>query len=155
MAMFVLLAIPSTALTQDRSPELQRLDYFVGEWTIDAGDVGTGEMACEWLGARVLTCNAEFTYASGATVNSAEVWRHNQERGFYTWLRYWGNGLLDDHIGWVEGNTWTWSQRDSAGGLYRFIMIEEAPTGMSMRMEQSVRGGDWQHVGNATLAKVR
>jgi hypothetical protein len=121
---------------------------------MDAGDMGSGEMSCEWLGSRVLKCDTQFNFASGETAYLVGVWKYNEERGFYTWLRYWGNGMLDDHIGWVEGNTWTWSQRDSAGGLYRFIMVEESPTEMSMRMEQSVRGGDWEHGGNATMTKL-
>jgi hypothetical protein len=51
LAIAILVVIPSIATAQDRSPELERLGYFVGTWAMDAGDMGTGEMACEWLGA--------------------------------------------------------------------------------------------------------
>jgi hypothetical protein len=140
---------------QDRSPELERLDYYVGEWTTDGGDQSSGTFACEWLGSRVLKCDSEFTYPSGVTPKTVGVWSYNPERGFYTWLRYWGNGNLDDHLGWVDGETWTWMQRDTAGGHYRFVMVEESPTEMTWRAWRSIKGGEWEPTGDGTMTKVR
>jgi hypothetical protein len=140
---------------QDRSPELNRLDYYVGGWNVDAGDQGSGSFACDWLGARVLTCDSEFNFSSGVSVKTVGVWSYNAERGFYTWLRYWGNGNLDDHVGWVDGDTWTWMQRDTQGGHYRFVFVEDSPTEMTQQWWRSIRGADWELAGNATLTKVR
>jgi len=49
----------------------------------------------------------------------------------------------------------TWMQRDSAGGHYRFINVEESPTQMTSRIDESVEGGDWELWGNVTMTKVR
>ena len=140
---------------QDRSPELERLDYYVGEWTVDAGDRGSGLFTCKWLGASVLTCESEFDFSSGVTVETVGLWSYNAEREFYTWMRYWGSGNVDDHVGWVDGDTWTWMQRDKPGGHYRFVFIEESSTEMSQQWWQSIRGAEWELAGNATLTKVR
>ena len=155
LAVCTLLAVPSAAWAQERSPELERLSYMVGEWTWDGGDRGTGTDACEWIGSRVLKCDTEYFTPAGATLKMVSVYSYNPQRGYYTWLRYWGNGNLDDHIGWVDGTTWTWMQRDSAGGHYRFINVEVSPTQVNIRAEESVKGGDWQLWGTGTMTKVR
>jgi len=155
MSAFSLLAIPSTALSQERSPELERLSYMVGEWTWEGGDGGNGTNACEWLGTRVLKCDSEWLNATGATVKTVSVYSYNPQRGYYTWLRYYGGGNVDDHIGWVDGNTWTWMQRDSAGGHYRFTMVEVSPTQATGRWDVSVKGGDWELGIGGTSTKVR
>ena len=155
LTLVIIIAIPSTALTQDRSPELERLDYYVGEWNVDAGDMGSGLFTCGWLGAKVLTCESEFNFSSGATAKTVGIWSYNAERELYTWLRYWGNGNLDDHVGWVDGGTWTFMQRDTPGGHYRFVFTEESSTEMSQQWWQSIRGGEWEFAGTATLTKVR
>jgi hypothetical protein len=102
-----------------------------------------------------LTCDTEFTFQTGTTSKTVGIWRYDAERQLYTWLRYWGNGILDDHVGWVDGDTWTWMQRDTPGGHYRFVMVEESPTEMSSQWWRSLRGAEWEFAGNTTMTKVR
>jgi len=103
----------------------------------------------------VLKCDTEFTAATGATTKMVSVYSYNPQREYYTWLRYYGGGNVDDHIGWVNGNTWTWMQRDSAGGHYRATMVEVSPTQATGRWDVSVKGGDWELSGNWTGTKAR
>jgi hypothetical protein len=147
------LTIPLTLHAQERSPELQRLDYLVGQWEWDS-DAGSGTMICDWLGSRVLKCQSDFTFPDGNTSQTVSIMRYNVSRKCYTWVRYWGHGVVDDHWGWVDGNTWSWTQRDSAGAQYRFVMVEDSPTYMSTQAYQSVDGGDWVHYADMTATKV-
>ncbi len=90
LAIFSLVAFPSTALTQDRSPELASLGYFVGEWSMDAEDQGSGKFACAWLGTSVLKCDTEFTFPSGAirkTVGLSHTRSARPTIGRCTWAR--------------------------------------------------------------------
>jgi len=143
----VTLVIPLSLLSQERSPELQRLNYLVGTWTYES-EGSSGTMTCEWLGTALVKCDG-----SGATNRTVGLFGYDPQREVYTWMRYWGSGLVDDHIGWVDGDTWRFVQRDSAGGIYRCIMVEDSPTQISVRWYQSVRGGDWELSEETTMTK--
>lgn len=143
MALLFSYGVPAQA--QERSAELQLLGFLVGEWTLetlDAGRVGTD--VCEWLGTGFLTCETNITTESGSTLRLLSVFGYDREMERYTWLRYYSNGLIDDHIGWFDGEVWRWVQRDSAGGRFRMTIKVESPTRYSFTWDQSLQGKDWE-----------
>lgn len=50
LAVSLPLFSPSLTSAQDRSPELQKLDYFVGEWAYGSEE-SPGSMHFEWFGS--------------------------------------------------------------------------------------------------------
>lgn len=152
----VALASPLSLLGQERSPELQRLDALVGEWTyLDTEGNEVGSDSCTWLGTGFLQCDGVYTNPSGATIHLLSVFGYDRRMERYTWLRYWSTGLIDDHIGWLGDNVWRWVQEDSAGGRYRLTQTWESPTSVSFQWDQSIDGGDWEPSLAGKATKVR
>ena len=155
---FILLPLPLTQASgqTEPSPEMQALDFLVGEWAyVNSQGESMGTDVCEWLGTGFVQCMASGTNAAGNTIKLLSVFGYDAAMERYTWVRYWSTGLIDDHIGWLDEDILRWVQRDSAGGRYRVTMNIESPTAMSFQWEQSVRGGDWQPGVAGRATKVR
>ena len=54
------LLVPLGVQGQEQSPELQALDYWVGEWTTTSADGSSGTQVCEWLGNSFVQCEGSF-----------------------------------------------------------------------------------------------
>ena len=152
-----LLTCPNPTAAQDRSPELQRLGFLVGEWTFEMNTGGSGTEVCEWPGPRLLRCDDEYALPSGVVGRMVGVWGYDPDQEVYTWHRYWGNGRIDHSIGWVDGDTWTFIERTdgSPRRAARLTIVEESATGYSFQWESSIQGQDWVPSSHGTATKVR
>ncbi len=151
-----LLSVGHPALCQERSAAMEKLSFMVGEWVIETpadGQVGTD--SCEWLGTAFLTCETLFTSPSGEEVRLLSVYGYDTAMERYTWVRYYSNGLIDDHIGWLDGDVWRWVQRDSAGGRFRLTVTDVTPTSYSLHWDRSVRGRNWEPYGTFSEGTAR
>ena len=152
LAILFLSAIPT--LAQERSPELQRLGLWVGEWTYEVGDA-PGTFAAEWLGDFFIQIDEVYTNPSGNTVNILGVFGYDAAEGVYTWHRYWGNGYSDAAKGWVHDNTWTFLFDEPVGEKTRMTMTEESADVIAFKWEVSVEGGPWEVTSEGRSTKVR
>jgi len=130
---------------QGLDSELQRLDQLIGEWAFEDPDGNEmGSEVCEWLGTGFVQCEAAFTPPEGAPIRLLSVLGYDETMERFTWVRYWNNGLIDDHIGWLGDEIWRWVQRDSAGGRFRLTQTWESPSAYSFQWEESIDGQDWE-----------
>ena len=140
----ILLLSASPTLAQERSSELQWLDYMVGEWT-DTGSGGTGTMTCKWVGDSFVQCENVDTDTSGNARPSLVVMGYNAEEEVYSVSIFGGDGHTFVGTGTAQDETLTWLGVSPGGsGKVRIINVLESQTAMTWTMEGSVKGGDWQ-----------
>jgi Protein of unknown function (DUF1579) len=148
-------------------PELKKLDYFAGTWTLE-GDMkpsamGPGGKMTEtennkWLdGGYFLAMNSDFKSAMG---NGTEVsyMGYNLEDKVYTYDAFSSMGEAEHSKGTVSGDTWTFTSDEKMGGQTvkgRFIMKILSPTSYTFKFDMSQDGTNWNTVmeGKATKNK--
>ena len=153
LAFLFLSAIPTLA-QEAPPPELQRLNFFTGEWTYDFG-TSSGTMAWEWFGDFFVQANEENTTASGDTIGLLHMFGYDTEEEVYTWHRYWSSGNNEFARGWVHGDTWTFLFDDPVGMMTRLIMVETSAHVVTFHWEGSVEGGPWEVTGEGRMTRVR
>lgn len=155
LAFLFLSAIPTPTLAQEAPPpELQRFNYFMGEWTYDVGS-SSGTMAWEWFGDFLARANEENTTASGNTTGLLHVFGYDTEEEVFTWHRYWSSGNIQIARGWVHGDTWTFLFDDPVGMKTRLIMVETSTDVVTFHWERSIEGGPWEVTSEGRMTKVR
>jgi hypothetical protein len=148
-------------------PELKKLEYFVGTWTMD-GDMKPGPMGpggkmigtdrIAWMdGGFFLTSHSDFKSAMGNGTGLA-VMGYNADEKVYTYDEYNSVGDAEHSKGTVDGDTWTWTSDQKMGGQSmksRFIMKVLSPASYSFKYEISPDGTNWSTVmdGKATKSK--
>lgn len=156
------MEIPSPA------PELKKLDYFVGTWTLEGdmepGPMGPGGKMTEtdhnqWMdGGFFLVVRSEFTIATmGSGTGVAYMGYDPNEKG-YTYDEFNSMGEAIHSKGTVEGDTWIWSgERKTDGGTTRtrWIVKIVSPISYNFKFEMSADGTNWNTVveGKATGQK--
>ena len=149
LAILFLSAIPS--LAQERSPEAQRLDAFVGNWTYD--DI-EGETECELLGDYIVHCTSAWTTDAGNPVEAVFLVRYDTEAEVYWGHRFYSGGYADSGLGWVEGDTWTFVYEGPAGTRFRMTSIVSRDTWKYV-WHRSVQGGAWEQTSEGSATRVR
>ena len=144
----VCLLLPLSLQGQEQSPELQKLDYWVGEWTGTNSDGSSGTMACRWLGTFFVSCEAE-------SPGFAVVWvmEHNAEKGYK--LTSFNNSGESGTINFsVQGNAWTWPWEVPNVGQFRMVWVMESEDVLTLEAEMSEAGGEWVTQEESTMAKL-
>ena len=149
LAFLFLSAIPT--LAQERSPELQRLDWFVGNWTFNEVE---GESECERLGDYIVHCNSAWTTADGNPVEAVFLMRYDAEAEVYRGYRFYSGGYADVALGWVEDDTWTFVYEGPAGARFKFTGVASGDT-WTFVWHRSVQGGPWEQTSEGSMTKVR
>jgi hypothetical protein len=136
------------------SPELKRLEYWVGNWTTEfefktgSGPAGKiiGKVHEEWLpGGYFVVSRAEWTGAMG---NSTElsVMGYNADEKAYTYNDFNGAGGAQYSQGTLVGDTWTLIsslKMNDKKITNRFVIKEISPTLCTFKLESAPEGGDW------------
>jgi len=140
--------------TPTPSPEVKRMDYWVGNWTTEfefkpgfgpAGKV-IGKVHEEWLaGGYFVVSRAEWTGAMG---NSTElsVMGYNADEKVYTNYDFNGAGIATYSEGPVKGDTWTLVSTSKMGDkkvTNRFTVKEVSPALCTFKYEMQPEGADW------------
>jgi len=140
--------------TPKPSPEVKRMEYWVGNWTTElefkpgfgpAGKV-IGKVHEEWLTrGYFVVSRAEWT---GALGNSTElsVMGYNADEKVYTNYDFNGAGIATYSQGPVNGDTWTLTGTAKMGDkkiTNRFTVKEVSPTLCTFKLESAPEGGDW------------
>lgn len=145
-----LLGPAGPGASQERSPELQRLEYFVGDWTY--GDPESpGTMHFEWFGSSFLRGRE----ISPRGTEYLHVWGYDEEEGAYTGCRYATNGYSDCFTGWFHEDRMIWFFGGSLNPLRRITFIFESPAAYTFRWARSVEGGDWETTSEGRSVRVR
>ena len=148
-------AAAAVAQAPKPAPELKKLDFMTGTWTIDAdlkaGPMGPGGKItetekCVWQdGGFYLICNSDYTGAMGSGVGLS-VLGYSTENKVYTYHDFNSWGEFGDSKGTVEGDAWTWSNDMKTGGTTmkgRYGVKILSPTSYSMAYEISQDGAKW------------
>ena len=145
------LLFPLSLKGQQRSPEVERLADWIGDWTYTiSSQESTGSWSFEWFGNRMVR-------AEEHTPNGNDVFHmmaFDPEEGVYTWRRYWSSGLVDLGRGWLHENTWTFLFLEEPGDIWRIAMSFESPDVLTFRWEQMVEGGSWELVSEGRTTRI-
>ena len=149
------------------APELKKLDYFVGNWTMDGdlkpspmgpGGKTSGTEHTEWMeGNFFLASHGSFGGVMGKGVEHTFMGYDAEEKA-YTYDAFNSMGQHDSSRGTVEGDTWTWLTEQNMSGQKmkgRFIMKILSPTAYNYKFDLSPDGSTWMTVmdGKATKTK--
>jgi hypothetical protein len=155
--LFSMLLTTVSAIAQmgPPAPELKKLDYFSGNWTMD-GDVkpgpmgpggkNTGTSKYEWMdGNYFMTSHASH---SGVMGNGTETAYYGYDPGkkVYTYDSFSSVGEHNIATGTLEGDTWTWAFDVPMGSMTmkgRFVMKVASPTSYTYKLEFSQDGTNW------------
>ncbi|MBZ5706132.1 MAG: DUF1579 domain-containing protein [Acidobacteriia bacterium] len=148
------------------APELKKLDYFVGTWTLD-GDMKPGPFGpggkmtetekVEWMqGNFFLVIHSDFKSAMGNGMGMAYM-GYNPEDKVYTYDAFNSMGEAEHSKGTLSGDTWTWTSEDKMGGKImkgRFTIKELSATSYSFKFEMAGEDGNYASMmeGKATKA---
>ncbi|HZQ70612.1 MAG TPA: DUF1579 family protein [Terriglobales bacterium] len=167
--LLIALALSVSALAQMPMPkpsaELKKLDYFVGNWTMDAdakpGLMGPGgKMSLkeknEWMdGGFFVIVHSRFSSEKMGSGTGISLMGYNPEDKTYFYDEYNSMGEAARSTGTNEGDTWTWMGEQKMGPQVmkgRFIMKILSPTAYNFKYEISTDGATWNLVmeGKAT-----
>jgi hypothetical protein len=162
-----LLATTAIAQTQPPKPgpELQKLDLFVGTWTLDGtmkpsamgpgGSMTEGEK-CEWMeGGFYVICHSDYKSSMGNGVGLS-VLGYSADDKVYTYREFNSFGEFDDSRGSVEGDTWTWTSDEKMGAMTmkgRFIMKVTSASAYNFTFDMSQDGAKWSTVMEGKASK--
>jgi hypothetical protein len=141
--------------TPKPAPELKKIDYFAGTWTMD-GDTKPGPMGPggkmtmtehnQWMeGGFFVVSHSNYKSAMG-NGSGISFMGYNTEEKIYTYDEYNSTGEAVHSKGTVEGDTWTWTSEEKMGGQSmkgRFIMKIVSPTSYTFKFEMSQDGSTW------------
>jgi hypothetical protein len=133
------LLVPLGLQGQERSPELQALDYWVGEWTGTDTEGSMGTIVCKWLGNSFVQCE-------GDSPDGPVLWvmGYDATEGAYTTAFFFGNGENGafDTVTLQDG-TMTWLINIPTGGQFRGTWVLESQDVMTYKGEVAEEGGDY------------
>jgi hypothetical protein len=138
------------------APELKKLDYFAGNWTIEA-TIGSGPWGGggkftatgdnQWMkGGFFLVNHADFSLPAemGGSGTGLSVFSYDADKKVYTQEQFDSNGRHSIMTGTLNGDTWTWTGEANYGGMtiqQRMTIKEISPTSYSTKYEVSADGG--------------
>jgi hypothetical protein len=149
------------------APELKKLDYLVGTWSLDAdlksgpmgpGGKATGTSHYEWMdGKFFLVSHGSFAFAMGKGTEVTYM-GYDSDQKMYLYTSFNSMGEHETSLGTVDGDSWTWLSDENMGGQKmkgRFTMKVLSPTTYNYKFEISPDGSNWSTVmdGKATKTK--
>ena len=151
-----LLLAPAFAQAPPKpGPELQKLSFFVGNWTSEgdmkAGPMGPGGKVTiqedgKWMdGGFFVVFHSTFKTLMGNGTGMAFMGYDPQEN-VYTYDEFNSMGEADHFKGTVDGDTWTWTNEMKMGPQTmkaRFTQKILSPTSYSYKFEMSPDGATW------------
>jgi hypothetical protein len=136
-------------------PEVQKLSYFVGNWT------GQGEMKenpygmpagkftssdkCEWFpGGYQVVCHGTGKGPMG-TMHGLGIISYNSEEKTYTYYGVDNMGMASLSKGKVDGNTWVFTAEEKMGGktFHGRYTMDTSPDSYTYKYETSPDGQTW------------
>src|SRR5581483_11322116 len=138
------------------APELKKLDYFAGTWTIDA-NIGSGPWGAggkftstgssEWMkGGFFLVAHSDFSLPAelGGSGTGIAIFGYDTDKKVYTEERFDSLGQHAVVTGTLDADTWTWTGENNYGGMTiknRLTLKMTSPTSYTSKYEVSADGG--------------
>ena len=156
-----LLLIAVSAVAQmggPPGPEVKKLDYFVGTWTIDGavaqgpwgtGGKFTGTGTTEWLPGNFFVqskSESQMPPEIGGDNKAVMIMGYDTQASTYTSDRYSSLGQHETSKGTFSGDTWTWTSTSNYGGMEiqgKMTIKTLSPTNYTMKYEVSMDGKSW------------
>ena len=160
-------------LTTKPAPEVAKLDYFVGTWTVDGtifpgawgegGNFGWTDKT-EWMAGRFFVVGHwDFTMPAelGGDGEELFVMGYDTRHNVYTFDAFSSQGLHQVSKGRLDGDTWTWDseamQADAQGKenavKQKMTMTMLSATRYTLKFEISNDGGNWTTFMEGTAVK--
>ena len=139
-------------------PALQKLDYFVGSWTVEgtitAGSWGAGGRfgwtdTTEWMkGNFFVIGHWDFQMPSEMGGDGEEIFimGYDANQNVYTFDAFSSQGLHQISKGTISGDTWIWTSHAVQGGRetqQKMTMQILSPIAYSLKFELSPDGSTW------------
>jgi len=149
-------------------PEVKKLDYFVGSWTIEgtfaqgpwgAGGKFSSTDSVEWMaGNFFLLWHSDFKTPPelGGEGKEISLLGYDTDQNRYTHDQFNSQGQHQVSKGTVSGDTWTWTGESTYEGediKGKVTMKILSPTSYSMKTEISTDGTTWMPVLEAKATK--
>jgi hypothetical protein len=138
------------------APELKKLDYFAGSWTIEA-TIGSGPWGAggkftatprlEWMkGEFFLVNHSEFSLPPemGGSGTRLALMSYDPDKRLYTDEEFGSDGRREIMTGTLSGDTWTWTGESNYGSMTIQRRLTEkvtSPTSYTTKFEVSGDGG--------------
>jgi hypothetical protein len=161
---------PSTIAKQsaDPSPEIRKLAYFIGTWTLEGetlqsplGVAGRlkGMHRNAWTPDGVSLASQWDEQRSSGNDSGEALYGYNSDEKVYTYHSVSSTGEIEDSKGTLSGNVWIWTSiltvenGNTLNG--RFTMREVSPTSYSFTFEIAPASGEWARVMQGTGTKTK
>ena len=139
-------------------PEVKKLDYFLGTWTVDAtigqGPWGSGGKftstdTTDWMpGSFFLERHADFKMPPelGGDGRATSIMGYDSDQNVYTRDEFNSLGHRGVSKGTLSGDTWTWTSTQNYGGQeikQKMTLKVLTPSSYTMKFEVSPDGTNW------------
>jgi len=154
--------IAATAMAQmggPPGPEVKKLDYFVGTWTMDgmiaqgpwgAGGKFTSTFTTEWMPGNFFVqskTKSQMPAEIGGDTESLGIMGYDTQQNTYTSDHYSSAGQHESAKGTLTGgDTWTWTSSMTYGSMeiqQKMTIKTLSPTSYTMKFEVSMDGKNW------------
>lgn len=138
------------------APELKKLDFLVGDWTVEGninpgpgmpGGKFTENARAEWMeGKFFLIEHSDGDMGPMGKIKELAAMGYDSDKKVYTYQAFSSTGEAESATGTVDGNTWTWLSDEHFNGMTmkgRFTMKVVSPTSYEMKFELSQDGTNW------------
>jgi len=147
------------------APEVQKIGYFVGNWTSE-GDMKATQMGPggkvsiqeegKWMdGNFFVVFHSSFKSAMGDGTGIA-IMGYDPQENAYTYDEYNSMGEANHFKGTVAGDTWTWTSEIKMGPQTvkgRFTQKIVSPTSYTFKFEMSMDGTTWNLIMDGKTTK--
>jgi len=139
-------------------PEVKKLDYFVGSWTVEA-TVGQGPWGAggkfsstetnEWMpGSFYVEGHSDFKMPPelGGDGKATSYMGYDTNENVYTYDEFNSQGRREISKGTFSGDTWTWNSKQNYDGQeikQKMTMKVLTPSSYSLKFEISMDGTNW------------
>jgi hypothetical protein len=155
---FVITATSQTPPVPKPAPELKKLDYFAGSWSVQGeikpspfgpGGKLTGTEDLEWMDGGFFLVGHTEGHSPMGDDKGLSIWGYDTEDKVYTFHAFNSSGEAISATGTLEGDSWTWSNENKMGGKVfkgRYSIKQESPTAYTFKFEIQPEGGGWATV---------
>ena len=139
-------------------PEVKKLDYFVGTWTVDGtvaqgpwgqGGKFTSTETTEWMPGNFFTeAHSDFKMPPevGGEGKETSIMGYDTDQNVYIYDAFNSQGRRENSKGTLSNDTWTWTSSQNYGGqeIQQKMTIKIlSPTSYSLKFEVSLDGTNW------------